>query len=499
VTQSIAEESAAPPRGLGGKAIWGIGAGLLLVGVLVAVFLKDIKWGVWINGANKPEYQRYLLEEEDPDLIPKLVEGMQDSNKGTTVRVSLANVLIKKNRIGEVDAMLRKPALGDRVVGFLALADKPYFRKQYVEDASWGVAATVEEWLASDRTDRVRALDNLERVFPPPTAPPSVIERVRTFLSPGGDVDLRWRAALKLASYQDCASVPALVSAAKTEADAEAWLRTMNAVLQLWDNEASPCRKDLAEADVKAIVERAFDHGGDSQHDRALRQRAMIHYRRWPQAIGERLAVLRKRLASSADPVERRVAIEALIAAKDEETVRDLPKWIHDDTPDVRSSLVQALPSSATADSHAYEGLLIGYVRDEPSDQKKGRAVGFFAAVQRLRNAAGEYVGFPQKYRKGSGEGDASMQERIAVLWRTGRLEDVTREQVVDAMWRWLARRNGIEDEKAIDEVQRTRAAFWEKAKAGDAAGARALLEKPAAEKPNLWAYERGWLMKRGG
>jgi hypothetical protein len=499
VTQQTAEESAVPPRGLWGKAIWWIGAGLLLVGVLVALFLNDIKWGVWINGANKPEYQRYLLEEEHPDLIPELVAGMQDSNKGTTVRVSLANVLIKKNRIGEVDAMLRRPALSDRVVGFLALADKPYFRKQYVEDPSWGVAATVEEWLASDRPDRVRALDHLERVFPPPTAPPAVVERLRTFLAPGGDVDLRWRAALKLASYQDCGSVPALVAAAKSETDAEAWLRVMNAVLQIWDNEASPCRKDLPEAEVKAIVERAFDHAGTGPHDVAVRQRAMIHYRAWPQAIGERLAVLRKRLASSSSSVERRVALEALIAAKDEETLAGLPRWIHDDTADVRSSLVQSLPSSTNADSHAYEALLIGLVRDEPSDPKKGRAAAFFAAVQRLRNAAGEYVGFPEKHRKGSGQGDASMQERVKTLWSTGRLEGVTREQVVDAMWRWLAKRNGVDDEKAIDEVQRTRAAFWERAKADDVAGARALLEKPAAEKPNLWAYERGWLLKRGG
>jgi hypothetical protein len=65
-------------------------------------------------------------------------------------------------------------------------------------------------------------------------------------------------------------------------------------------------------------------------------------------------------------------------------------------------------------------------------------------------------------------------------------------------MWRWLAKRNGVTDEAAIDEVQKTRAAFWERARANDVPGAKAILEKPLAERPKLWSYEWGWLLHNG-
>jgi hypothetical protein len=469
---------------------------LLVVAALVTILWKDIKWGVWINGADKPEFQRYLLDEEDPDLIPKLVAAMRDEGKGTRVRVSLANVLIKKNRIQEVEALLRDPSLGRRIVAFLAFSDKPFFRKQYVEDPTWGIEKTVDEWLAdTKRTDRGTALKQLDKVYAPPKAPEGLLVRLRSMLAADGDAELRWRAALRLASYQDCSSVPALVAAAKTEEDAEASLQIMNAVLQIHDNEGSPCRKELAEADVRAIVEKAFDHPGDRQHDLALRQRAIIHYRRWPAWIGDRVDALRKRLLSPGSSVERRVALEALVAVRDPEILRTLPRFFHDEADDVRSSAVQALPSDPAADLTPYEGALVGYVRDEPGPPK-GRAAAFEQAVHKIRISAGEWVGFPEKHRK-EGQGlDGPRRQRIADLWKTGKVEDVTRAQVAEAMWRWLAKRNGVTDEAAIDEIQKTRAAFWEKARAKDVPGAKAILEKPLAERPNLWSYEQGWVLK---
>jgi hypothetical protein len=476
-----------------------VGGALLVVGVLAAIFLKDIKWRVWTNGANKPEFQRYLLEEDDPKLIPLLVDGMRDSGKGDTVRVSLANVLIKKNRISEVEGLLRERDLDLRIVALQALADKPYFRKQYVEDPTFGVEATFTEWLRdASRRNRTVAVNQIDKVHAPPKAPEEVLAILRGFLAPDADPALRWRAALKLAAYQDCASVPALVAAAKAEEDAEASLRILSAVLQIHDNEASPCRKDLPEAEVKALVEKAFDHPGDLPHDTALRQRAMIHYRRWPAWIGERSDRLRARLATPGNPVERRLALESLVAAKDPETMRVLPRWFHDEADDVRSSAVQALPADPSADLTAYEGALIGFLRDEPGPPR-GRAAAVEQALYRLRQIAGEWVGFPEKYRK-EGQGlDAPRRERIMRLWKTGKLEDVTREQVVEAWWRWLARRNGVTDEAAIDAVQATRAAFWERARAKDVAGAKSVLEKPLAERPNLWSYERGWLLRHEG
>jgi hypothetical protein len=488
-----AAPSATDSRGTRVRVLVAVGV-LLAVAATVTIFWRPIKWSVWINGADKPEFQKYLLEEDDPDLIPRLVSGMRDEGKGSKVRVSLANVLVKKNRIHEVEALLRDPSLGHRVIAFQSFVDKTFFRKQYVDDPAWGVEKTVDDWLAdASRNDRALLLKNLDKVYAPPNAPEAVLARMRAMLA-GSDTELRWRAALRLASYQDCGSVPALVAATKAEQDAEAFLQLMNAVLQIHDNEASPCRKELPEADVREIVIKAFDHPGERQYDLALRQRAIIHYRRWPAWIGDRQESLRKRLMSPGSSVERRVALEALVAVKDEEILRTLPRFFHDEADDVRSSAVQVLPSDPAADLRAYEGALIGYVRDEPGPPK-GRAAAFEQAISKLRIASGEWLGFPEKYRK-DGPSLGGQRERIARLWKTGKMEDVTREQMVEAMWRWLAKRNGVTDEAAIDAVQKTRAAFWERARANDVSGAKAILEKPLAERPNLWSYEWGWLLQ---
>ena len=85
----------------------------------------------------------------------------------------------------------------------------------------------------------------------------------------------------------------------------------------------------------------------------------------------------------------------------------------------------------------------------------------------------------------------------VHTLLETGSFEGVTRAQIAESLFRWLAedaKLNPVE----VDAAVRARTDFWEKAKSGDAAGARAIYDASVAPKVDLWTYERGWLVARG-
>ncbi len=504
---SATAEPAAPkrPRWL----LWAI-VGAVVLGAIgwLALSWQAIQWRIWVNGADQKEYQDKLIHETDPDLVPFLVEGMRDTAKGFNVRHSLANVLIKKSRMAEVTSALTDPSLAVRIVALRALLDKPYFQDQYVKDESWHVAETLEAWIKdASLPHREDALDYSSRVFPPPQAPPEFLATLRAAFagSKGASAaPLRERAATALGHYRDCESAPAILAAARAEEDPHAKLKMIQGVVELFDAPGSPCAKELPEAEVRQAVAEAFDHPGEGDLHRAVRLAALLQYRKHLTWLPDRLDRVRALLADpKSNTIERKHALEVLLAAKDEPTWEEIPRRFHDPDPLMRSQLVTTLGSEdAKGDSPSYEGCLIGIIRDEPPSARRGDvpfAVEF--AFRRLRVVAGEWVGFEGKLKAQGASIDADMRRRIDALVRTGSMGDpakgepvVTRAQVVEAWWRWLAKENGVTDSAQVDDIQKTRAAFWEKAHAGDVLGAAAILERPAAERRNLWSYERGWL-----
>lgn len=491
-----------------------LGAVLVAAAVLLVVFWQRIQWSIWVNGADSPEYQKKLIEETDADLVPRLVAGMRDTSKGFKTRVSLANVLIKKGRLGPLEDALLEPTMAVKVVALRALIDKPFFRKQYAGNATFRIPESYVAWLSdSSLPGREDALDFAHNVHQPPNAPPAFLEAARAILAgskgPEG-ARLRQRAAEALGRYRDCAAVPSLVAALEAETESETLRRLMQAVVELHDAPQSPCADVLPEATARKAVSIAFDHAGDSEAARATRMAALIKYKSHVRWLTDRVEKVRTVLnAPSTHISERRLALETLVVGRDDATWEEIPRRAHDPDNAMRGSLILALPDEPDADSTSYEGCLIGLVRDEPApsrhdDPRGGNPFVVEGAFRRLRRAAGEWVGFPGKLRLQGLNIDAEMRRRIAGLLKGGTIADpekpeetVTRDQIVREWWTWLAKRNGVTEEAEVRDVEKTRADFWAKAKAGDVLGAKALVEKPAALKRNLWSYERGWLEAR--
>lgn len=151
------------------------------------------------------------------------------------------------------------------------------------------------------------------------------------------------------------------------------------------------------------------------------------------------------------------------------------------------------LESSPVATA-AYEACLVGYLRDEPIPS--GHEFTLRAAYGMVRRKAGAWVGLPGSLREGKAD-IASMDAPLKALFGKGVVEGVTRAQVAAELWRWLAERRGVPAAE-VPAAEQARDAFWAKAKAGDVAGAKALLEPLRAKVPELWTYEHGWLLSHG-
>ena len=136
---------------------WAVAA-VVLVGAVVVLGLhwkEWVQWRTWANGADKREYTDKIAEEQDPEIIPVVVKGFRDPDKADVTRGALGNLLIKKNRLAEVEAALRDSDFDVRRIALLVLAQKDYFHRQYVEDGAYGVEKTLLQWLR-DRSAKAR-------------------------------------------------------------------------------------------------------------------------------------------------------------------------------------------------------------------------------------------------------------------------------------------------------------------------------------------------------
>src|SRR5262245_47634525 len=57
------------------------------------------QWRTWAHGADKTEYYKKLVTEQDPALIDVIVDVMHDDDQSDGVRLTLADILLKKNRL----------------------------------------------------------------------------------------------------------------------------------------------------------------------------------------------------------------------------------------------------------------------------------------------------------------------------------------------------------------------------------------------------------------
>ena len=473
-------------------------AAVLLVGAgaWFGMRLVQPQWRTWAHGAGSEEYRKKLVAEQDPAVLDVIEDVMRDADQSDHTRLALADVLLAKNRLGLVEKALKDPRLDVRVVALRALSRLQYFRKQYVEDAAWGVGPTVAAWLSDPRSKSRASAAALSNVVWPggEQAPDDVRRALRAMVAAQGgaaQANARAAAAGVLAGWNDCEAAPDLLVRAKTDDEPYARLRILQAVVQLYD--ARGCGDRLPEAEVRAAFESCVAWPGDGDLNRSVRMAAVMTVHRHPEWAGPVLATMRARAADvDLHEAERRATLDALVAAKDADVVTGFSRWFHDPSPGMRASAVASVQLEASpVATAAYESCLVGYLRDEPIPTT--HEFSLRAAYGMLRRKAGAWVGLPGALRDGKAD-IAAMDAPLKALFGKGEVEGVTRAQVAAALWRWLAERRGVPAAEVAD-AEKARDAFWAKARAGDVAGARAALEPLRAKWPELWTYEDGWLI----
>lgn len=480
--------------------LWVLGA-VIAVALGAATFVwAGSRWTAWCRGANQLDNREKILKEQDPEILKTMEEVMRDASATDAARVALADLFLQKNRLPVVEAALTDPRLDVRVVALVALSKQPFFRKQYVDDDAYGVRATITEWLGSaDARNRSQAPGLAYFVYPTAGAAPEVVVKgVRAMLegeTAAKDPGARAAAAATLAGWQDCGAAPLLLSRAKSDPEAFARLRTMQATVQLFESKA--CEGALPEPAVVEAVLGAIDWPGEGDLNRAVRMGGVSVVARHPAWGAARADVLRKRVADDAThEAERGSTFDALVAMGDASTIDAIPRWIHSPAGGMRRQTATALfgKPPAPITEEAAESMVVGYFIEEPGDGPYSYTVR--VAYSTVRAKAGEWVGMPERLRKERGN-VAILSKPLDALFKTGTFEGVTRESLSEAVWRWLARRRGVAMD-GLDAAWAVRRDFWAKAKAGDLAGAKAALATRPASERDLWVYESGYLAAKG-
>ena len=487
---------AAPPPGRRAQRIvLGAVAAVLLVGAFLWLFWPGIQWRIWIRGAEKEEYYKYLLAEQDPALVDLVADGVRNEDLGPRTRLALARILSKKSRGSVLDGLLRDGDLSTRTIVLQAVRSEEYFVTHFVDDPSFRIPETVLEWLA--RKGDATRVDAIELALRPALRKPEALPLIRGMLVEAGPAaaGTRGMAAGAVAALEDCVSAPVVLEMARSDPEPVTRLRAVQAAAQLFDARGSPCAQGLTEDAVRGVVVKALRQQGADAGNRALRMGALLLIAKHPQWLGAEADAVRGVLANpdAAGP-ERRTAMGALVASADRETLAGFTRWFHDPSADLRSEAVHMAAAPAGVEGKNLESCLVGIVRDERESD-----AAFATALQKVRALAGSWtaVGFPAKYAKPTADA-RDLNAFIGNLFRAGEAEGATRESVSGSMFRWLAGKRGLSSEETAAAVE-ARAAFWAKARAGDAAAARAVLDALAGKTADaeLWTYERGWLLAR--
>lgn len=472
--------------------------------LLAFLFLrKPFTWSMWIRDLTSDrEARKNLRAETDPALIGKLESALSDTEYARDIRLNVGALLIEKENRAIVEKALTAASLDTRTIAIEVLARESFFRKQYFDDPVYRVPETLLEWMKDGaRSDRVAAISILPVIYPYGEKPPAeVMAVVRAMASPSAPPSIRYNASASLAGYLDCESAGRILEMAGTEEDPEAKLRLMQIVVQqFWDAGNEECRGRMNEDAVRAVVVRALRHPGEGDMNRAVRIGALGLLARHPDWAKASVDVVRAILESNAHEVERRQALETLVAAADPKTVGRIPAWFHDGSAGVRSSASSAVGldkgnGKFGLSQHALNALLAGYFSAET--EIKGYEAPMRLAYAGIRQKAGVWVGLPEPFRTKGGAMN-EVAEAVHKLLLTGSFEGTTRAQVADALFRWLAEQEKLPPAD-VEAAVKARGEFWKKALAGDAAGAKAVYGAAVGTSPDLWIYEKGWLMAKG-
>lgn len=480
--------------------------GLGRLGVIVAATLvAAAAWVAFLYGnaseqairklyADNPRTQeegRELLRQGDRDeVVAALLRTIRSPDEAYGVRRQCIALLDELAGRAPLEEVLRtgEPRVREAVLS--SVAQKPWFRTDVMHDAAFDVRGAVATWLAREgdrtRVDAIQLARQLEDA--------TLMEGIRPLLVRSGDPRvheaqerMRIEGALAAAvQFKDCASVDQALALAQADPDAKVRMRGLQAVHNLvFVTKACP---DAVSAETMEGLFRTALHDDDP----LLRQVAAVELAKRSDLVATFRARLREMLEDDQETeIVRRHVLEALAGARDEAFGAELPQWFHAKSSMLRSAAVRAAATWGSEDN-PYVGSLVGIVRSE----RESRAV-WDNARMLLRDALGGEQGVEATLRAQEGLDRKRWQRFLDDLYEKGAGEGVTRDLYAQRWFAtWLAKR--VDDEEMRNGLlHNVYARFWDRAAAGDVAGARAALANVLERYRPLFLNEQAWLDTR--
>lgn len=482
------------------------------VGAVLFVLAGAFFWFLWptiemklaINGlasddaSTLSDMRNRLRSSTDPKVDAALEDAVRDGDRPWPVRVSCVDLLLQRQRLTQVESILRTGDLMARAVVLKRLAREGYFKSQVVPDPSFRVPETVLAWLGDAKAERrmeaIRlALDlgldgALEHIRP---------LLVRSNAEGAGKADAVFTliaAAEAVVRFKDCVSVGAVEVLAGGDKDVEVRLRTLEQLEQLSVGIGGGpplCPDPAAKERLAGIVQRALDAPGEPDFARKLRIKALAMVQRHPEWLPANAARVWQALDGEGNGAERRAALAALVDGNDPGIAAAFPRYLHDREFEVRD---EAVKTAGRVQGLAPAGLWIGTLRDETQT-----LAAVLLAHQNLKTEAGTWVGLPAEVldvqRARAGDFDSALTGFVTEQFRNGSSRGLTRDAWSEAWFRWFAGRQGLEGDDVAKAVA-LRSAFRQAMDRNDVQAARAALAGARLPAP-LFAYEEGWLASR--
>lgn len=472
------------------------------VAAFFLIFWPRIEVGLWINGlhSDAPEIRRQMRKNlldgarEDPGVMDQIQAAIADDDRGFNVRQALVGILIDLGRTPLVLAAYEDGSLMTKGVILARLQREREFNDYWAKDQSLKVPETIRSWLgttegalAHERAHAVQIALQLEMRDTMPLIRP-MLTRSTANIHEDKKRDMLIAACAAVEKFGDCESLPAVEALAQDDPNFLVRVRAIQNVDRAAFGDQAVCAGAVGDERMQALVAGALE-----DEAKEVRMAGMLILERRPdlaRRVVDRLKqILAGEMSEGMQGTERRHALHALIGSGDPAFLDTLPKYFFDPNPSIRSSCAHKTLLFAKTGPRL-ESCLIGLARNEVES-----AAPFNAALEALRRSAGTWHGLPPEIAVKARDGDRrGLTKALETLFATGSIGDTTRDEMVEAWFRWFCGDLGL-DATRTERMVAAWEAFWEAADRDDAAGARAALAALPSAPAGLFTYEQTWLM----
>ena len=472
---------------------WIVGIALLL-GTLWTVFLLrgEVDQAVRQLYSDRPETRQAatttLKEHGDREEVnATLLATLEQPKEAYSVRFTCARLLVDFEQLPALEPLLQHEELAVRLPVLDVLSRQSYFQKTYVEPGTFGLRDTLRAWLAGEDLPARQEAMRIVRVIGIEDELPQIramlVRSDRANVHPMAERQTLQGALKAVSIAKDCESIPAITALLEGDRDPMVRGSALDALYNLV-MELGAC-DDVAPDHVAATVGALLD----DEHAQ-VRQKALLLLAKQPVWAASHRDRMREILVQGESMGERRAALDGLSAAKGDAFERDLPGWFHHDDQFMRSSAVRGAGAYDPKVSQ-FTGCLIGIVRNE-----KENLVAYTTAMDQLRLGAGGYHLVQTSIPELAKIDRVLFIRAVREFFEKGASHGVDRHRFAKGWFAWYAAREGL-DPQLASAATTAWASFWEKADAGNVAGARAAIGSLQERMEPLFLYERAWLKKQ--